>query len=256
VRVRTVEERERTVDELEKKLQEREAMDDLRLERELACLVTRESSLESCEVALMAEQRDFEDTHASVLARELAADAREGTLETRATEVADKERLLAEQQMQELVAAHKRLEDLQAVHVGEAQKLWDVLGQAESALVPFGFSPIRSRVPAQEVSAELPLFDSAGTKMSELEDVIPTRLEAEGHILAEAVTEHVLLCLRSQDPQVSLEPVVQGPAEQIPEAAQVDVREAVKVVAERFERQPEDAYGSPPLPAAPTFFVL
>jgi predicted nuclease of restriction endonuclease-like RecB superfamily len=107
VRVRAVEERERTVDELEKKLQEREAMDDLRLERELACLVTRESSLESCEAVLTAEQRDFKDTHASVLARELAADAREGTLETRAAEVADKERLLAEQQMHELVAAQK-----------------------------------------------------------------------------------------------------------------------------------------------------
>jgi hypothetical protein len=51
----------------------------------------------------------------------------------------------------------------------------------------------------------------------------------------------VLLCLHSQDLQVSLESVVQGPAEQILEAAQVGVREAVKVVAERFERQPEDA---------------
>jgi hypothetical protein len=56
--------------------------------------------------------------------------------------------------------------------------------------------------------------------MLELDDVIANRLEAEGHILAKAVAEHLLLCLRSQDPQVSLEPVVQGPAEQIPEAAQ------------------------------------
>jgi hypothetical protein len=77
--------------------------------------------------------------------------------------------------------------------------------------------------------------------MLELEDVITNRLEAEGRILAEAVVKHMMLCLRSQDPQVSLEPVVQGPTEQIPEAAQVGVREAVKVVAERFECQPEDA---------------
>jgi hypothetical protein len=83
--------------ELEQKLQEREALNDLRLERELACLVTRESSLESYEDALTAEQRDLEDTCASVLARELAADAREGALETRAVKVADRERLLAEQ---------------------------------------------------------------------------------------------------------------------------------------------------------------
>jgi hypothetical protein len=77
--------------------------------------------------------------------------------------------------------------------------------------------------------------------MLELEDVITNRLEAEGHILAEVVAEHVLLCLRSQDPQVSLEPVVQGPTEQILEAAQVSVREVVKVVAKRFKRQLEDA---------------
>jgi hypothetical protein len=69
------------------------------------------------------EHRDFEDTRASILAHELAADTREGALETRAAEVADMERLL-----------------------GEAQKVWDFLGQAESALVSFGFSPLQSEV--------------------------------------------------------------------------------------------------------------
>jgi hypothetical protein len=93
------------------------------------------------------------------------------------------------------------------------------MGQAESALVPFGFSPLWFGVPAQEVSAELRLLDSAFTKMLELEDVVANWLEAEGHILAEVVTEHVLLCLRNQDPQVSIEPMVQGLAEQIPEGA-------------------------------------
>jgi hypothetical protein len=134
VRVHAIEEREQVVDELEQKLQEREALGELRLERELACLETRESSLERREAALTAEQRDFEDTRALVLARELAADTRKCALETRAAEVTDRERLLAEQQMQELVAAKKRLEDLQAVRVGEAQKVWDFLGQAESTL--------------------------------------------------------------------------------------------------------------------------
>jgi hypothetical protein len=59
--------------------------------------------------------------------------------------------------------------------------------------------------------------------MSELEDVVTSRLEAEGRILMEAVEEHMLLCFHSQEPQVSLEPVVQGPAEQVSEATQVDV---------------------------------
>jgi hypothetical protein len=138
--------------------------------------------------------------------------------------------------MQELAAALKRMEVLQAVRAGEAQKVWDFLVQAESALVPFGFSPLLSDVPVQEVNAELPLLDFVGVKMSELEDVIDNRLEAEGHILVEAVAEHVLMCFHSQDPQVFLESVVQGPAKEVPEAAQIGVRETVKLIAERFER--------------------
>jgi hypothetical protein len=85
--------------------------------------------------------------------------------------------------------------------------------------VPFRFSPLRSEVPVQEVSVEIPLLDSAGAKISELEDVIASRLEAEGHILAVVVTEHVLLCFHKQGPQASLELVVQGPTEKVQEAA-------------------------------------
>jgi hypothetical protein len=160
----------------------------------------------------MAEQKDFEDAHDFVLARELAAEVRESALNIRAVEVANREKRLAEQQTQELATAQKRLENLQVVCVGEAQKVWDFLGQAESALVPFGFSPLWSGVPVKEVNAELPLLDSAGIKMSELEDVIDSILEVEGRILAEVVAEHMLMYFHSQDPQVSLEPVVQGPA--------------------------------------------
>jgi hypothetical protein len=95
----------------------------------------------SHEVVLATEQKDFKDSHASVFAHELVVDVREGTLDTRAVEVADRERRLAEQQMQELAAAQIRLEDLQAICVGEAQKVWDFMGSAESALVPFCFCP-------------------------------------------------------------------------------------------------------------------
>jgi hypothetical protein len=66
------------------------------------------------------------------------------------------------------------------------------LGQAESTLIPFGFSLLRSGVPAQEVGTELPLLDSTGAKMLELEDVTANWLEAEGHILAKAIVEHML----------------------------------------------------------------
>jgi hypothetical protein len=42
--------------------------------------------------------------------------------------------------------------------------------------------------------AELPLLDFVGAKMSELEDIIASRLEAE------AVAKHVLLCFHIHDP--------------------------------------------------------
>jgi hypothetical protein len=45
----------------------------------------------------------------------------------------------------------------------------------------------------------LPLLDSIGAKMSELEEVISDQLLEEGRALAEAMVEHVLLCFRSQD---------------------------------------------------------
>jgi hypothetical protein len=76
--------------------------------------------------------------------------------------------------------------------------------------------------------------------MSELKDVVSGRLEAEGRILVEVVAEHMLMCFHSQDPQVSLEPVVQGPVEEVPEAAQVSVRETAKLIVERFKHQSED----------------
>jgi hypothetical protein len=86
----------------------------------------------------------------------------------------------------------------------------------------------------------LPLLDSVGAKMSRLEEVVSGILE-EGRALAKAVAEHVLLCFRSRDPQVSLEPVAQGPDTETEEAARVGVQDATKLVAARFERQAEDA---------------
>jgi hypothetical protein len=51
----------------------------------------------------------------------------------------------------------------------------------------------------------------------------------------------VLMCFRSHDPSISLEPAVQGPVEGSAEAARDDVEDAAHVEAERFEREPEDA---------------
>jgi hypothetical protein len=72
--------------------------------------------------------------------------------------------------------------------------------------------------------------------MLKLEGVDGGQLEAEGHALAKAVAEYVLTCFQSRDPQISLEPVVQGPVTETEEATQADVEDTVKLVAEQFER--------------------
>jgi hypothetical protein len=118
----------------------------------------------------------------------------------------------------------------------EAQRVWDFLGQTEAALVPLGFSPLRSGLPTQEVDAMLLLLDSAGAKMSNLEDAIGDQLEAEGRVLSEVVAEHVLMCFQSRDPQVSLELVVQGPIEEMKDVARGSVQDTTRLVAAWFER--------------------
>jgi hypothetical protein len=49
------------------------------------------------------------------------------------------------------------------------------------------------------------------------------------------------MCFWSRDPSISLEPVVQRTVKGSAEAARDDVEDAVHAVAERFEREPEDA---------------
>jgi hypothetical protein len=76
--------------------------------------------------------------------------------------------------------------------------------------VPLGFNPLYTRDPVEEVSATLSLLYSTRDKM--------LKLEAEGCALVEAVAEYVLTCFWSYDPQISLEPVAQGPIAEMEEA--------------------------------------
>jgi hypothetical protein len=46
--------------------------------------------------------------------------------------------------------------------------------------VPLAFSPLHFGLPPWEVGTVLPLLDSTGAKMSQLEEVIGGELEAEG----------------------------------------------------------------------------
>jgi hypothetical protein len=157
------------VAEQELKLQQMEEQDDLKLECELEALAFHESDLYSCEATLVAERKGLEETFPRVL---LAADIRDVCVNSRVEELVDREKRLierekklAETQLQELATARSRLKELQAAWVGEAQKVWDFLGQTEATLVPLSFCPLRTGDPVEEVSASLPLLDSTGAKM-------------------------------------------------------------------------------------------
>jgi hypothetical protein len=86
-------------------------------------------------------------------------------------------------------------------------------------LVPLGFSPLHFGEPVQEVSIAFSLLDFVGAKMLKVEEVVGNQLEAEGHVLVEKVAEHVLTCLWSRDPIISMDPVVLRPIAATYEAA-------------------------------------
>ena len=59
-------------------------------------------------------------------------------------------------------------------------------------------------------------------------------LDAEGREVAKAAAAYVLTCIRSWDPDFSLEPVVRGPVASREAAAAESVEEVAKEVASRF----------------------
>jgi hypothetical protein len=157
--------REQTVVEWEQELREKEEEANNSLECELGELSSCDADLDTRETALEVDRKSLEDLRTEVLARELAVELKENNLNFRERELAGKEKWLAKRKPQVLADACKRLEELQATRVGEAQKVWDFLGQTETVLMPISFDPLCSRDPVQEVSAVLPLLDSTGAKI-------------------------------------------------------------------------------------------
>jgi hypothetical protein len=66
----------------------------------------------------------------------------------------------------------------------------------------------------------------------------------------------VLMCFRSRDPTISLEPTVQGSIEGSVEATRDGVEDAARAIAERFESEPEDAQTFCPAVAFSHLFVI
>jgi hypothetical protein len=52
--------------------------------------------------------------------------------------------------------------------------------------------------------------------------------------------KYILMCFRSHDPAISLEPVIAGPVADTEDATREGIQDTVELVAERFQRDPTD----------------
>ena len=112
-----------------------------------------------------------------------------------------------------------------------AQRIIDWAGEASSALVPLGMSPIQVAGPLVSIDDALPVLDSASERLRHLEQILAGHLEAE----------YILTCLRSHDPAFLLAPVVDGPVAETEASTWESVREVVDFVAAYFKREPTDS---------------
>ena len=72
-------------------------------------------------------------------------------------------------------------------------------------------SPIQVAEPPASIDDALPVFNSASDRLRRLEPVLTGQLETENRELIQMVVEHILACLRSHNPAISLVPVLDGP---------------------------------------------
>ena len=107
--------------------------------------------------------------------------------------------------------------------------------------MPLGMSPIQVAEPPASIADGLPVMNSASDRLRHLEPVLAGQLEAEGRELIRIVAEHILTCLRSHDPAISLAPVLDGPVADTEASAREGVRDVVDFVNAYFKREPVDS---------------
>jgi hypothetical protein len=164
-------------------------------------------------------------------------DEKEKKLEERIRQFQAAQAALGPQAME---ATRKALEDLQAEHRAGVQRIAAWAGEASTALVPLGMSPILvSELPAS-ISDALLVLDSVADRLRCQDQIFGARLEAEGGRLCRAMIEYILTCFRSHDPAISLESVIAGPLAATEDAAWEGVQDTVELVAKRFQRDPAD----------------
>ena len=171
---------------------------------------------------------------------ERALECARKALKARHESVPRKEASLQEKTRQ-LEAVQEAVQKLQEDQHMAAQRIIDWAGEASSALVPLGVSPIQVAEPAASIADALPVLNSASDRLRRLELVLAGQLEAEGRELIRMVAEHILTCLRSHDPAISLAPVLDGPVVKMEASAREGVRDVVDFIAAYFKREPADS---------------
>jgi hypothetical protein len=141
---------------------------------------------------------------------------------------------------QSVKVMRKTLDDLRAEQRAEAQRIAAWAGEASTALVPLGMSPIPALVRPVSISDALPILDSAADRLRRLDQVLGARLEAKGGRLCRSAIEYVLTCFWSHDPTVSLGPVIAGPVADTEDATRESVQDAVDAVIGCFQWDPVD----------------
>jgi hypothetical protein len=208
------------------------------LDRQETDLARRETDLPKREKDLAFKEEMLERREKLLAEHELEAEEKERTLEERVRQF---EVVQAAQGPQVAEAAKKALEDLQAEHRARVQRIAEWAGEASTALVPLGISPIPVSGPLASISDALPVLDSAAKCLRRIDQILGARLEAKGSRLCRAVVDYVLTCFRSHDLAMSLAPVLDGLVAAIEYAARESVQDAVETMAARFQSDPVDA---------------
>jgi hypothetical protein len=128
----------------------------------------------------------------------------------------------------------KTLDDLRAEQHAGAQRIAACASEASTTLVPLGVSPIPALVRPASISDVLSVLDSATDRLRRLDQILGTRLEAEGSRLCRSAIEYILTCFRSHDLAISLGPVIACLVADTEDAAREGVHDVVDVVVGRF----------------------
>jgi DNA repair exonuclease SbcCD ATPase subunit len=207
-------------------------------------LKAKEQSLERWETDLARREKDLTFREEMLTRRgemlaehELKAEKKEKELEERIQQFQVAQVAPGPQAVE---ATRKALEDLQAEHLAEVQRIAAWASEASMTLVPLGMSPISVSELVTSISDALPVLESAADRLRPLDQILGARLETEGGRLCRAVIEYILTCFRSHDLAIFLDPVIVGPVADTEDAAREGVQDTVELVAERFQRDPAD----------------